>query len=64
MLIFANADAAYEVRNILKMRAGGLEVGSMLMGMGNEAHIANPSVMARGLLNLAATAGTDVKSYE
>jgi malate dehydrogenase (oxaloacetate-decarboxylating)(NADP+) len=64
VLIFANADAASGVRNILKMRAGGLEVGPILMGMGNKAHIANPSVTARGLLNLAAIAGTDVKSYE
>ena len=31
VLIFANADAASGVRNILKMRAGGLEVGPTLM---------------------------------
>ena len=46
------------------MRAGGLEVGPMLMGMGNKAHFANAPVTARGLLNLAAIAGTDVKTYE
>ena len=62
-LIFANADAASGVRNILKMRAGGLEVGPILMGMGNRAHIATPSITARGLLNLAALAGTTVAQY-
>jgi malate dehydrogenase (oxaloacetate-decarboxylating)(NADP+) len=30
------------VRNILKMKAGGLEVGPILMGMGNRAHIVTP----------------------
>ena len=52
------------MRNILIMRAEGLEVRPMLMGMGNKAHIGNPSVTVRGLLNLAVIAGTDVKSYE
>ena len=42
MLVFANADAASGVRNILKMKAGGLEVGPILMGMGNRAHIVTP----------------------
>src|SRR6056297_1815748 len=39
VLVFSNADAASGVRNILKMKAGGLEVGPILMGMGNRAHI-------------------------
>ena len=63
-LIFANSDAASGVRNILKMKAGGLEVGPILMGMGNRAHIATPSITARGLLNLSALAGTPVSFYE
>ena len=32
----------YRVRNILKMKAGGLEVGPILMGMGNKAHVVHP----------------------
>jgi malate dehydrogenase (oxaloacetate-decarboxylating)(NADP+) len=48
VLVFANSDAASGVRNILKMRAGGLEVGPILMGMGNRAHIVTPSITARG----------------
>jgi len=62
-LIFANVDAASGARNILKQLAGGLEVGPILMGMGNKAHIVSPSVTARGLLNIAALAGTPVQHY-
>jgi len=63
VLVFAHADAASGVRNILKMRADGLEVGPILMGMGNKAHIVSPSITARGLLNMAAIAGTPVDHY-
>ena len=52
VLVFANTDAASGVRNILKMKAGGLEVGPILMGMGNKAHIVTPSITTRGLLNI------------
>ena len=63
VLIFAHADAASGVRNILKMKSDGLEVGPILMGMGNRAHIVSPSITARGLLNMAAIAGTPVAHY-
>ncbi|MEM7473334.1 MAG: NADP-dependent malic enzyme [Pseudomonadota bacterium] len=63
VLVFANTDAASGVRNILKMKAGGLEVGPILMGMGNKAHIVTPSITARGLLNVSAIAGTPVATY-
>lgn len=63
-LIFANSDAASGVRNILKMKARGLEVGPILMGMGNRAHVVTPSITARGLLNMSAIAGTPVAHYE
>ena len=63
VLVFANSDAASGVRNILKMAANGLEVGPILMGMGNRAHIVTPSITARGLLNIAALAGTPVQAY-
>ncbi|MBM1221211.1 NADP-dependent malic enzyme [Ponticoccus sp. SC2-23] len=62
-LVFANTDAASGVRNILKMKGGGLEVGPILMGMGNRAHIVTPSITARGLLNMSALAGTPVAHY-
>ena len=62
VLIFAHADAASGVRNILKMRTTGLEVGPILMGMSNRVHIVSPSITARGLLNMAAIGGTDVSA--
>ena len=63
VLVFANADAASGVRNILKKKAGGLEVGPILMGMGNRAHVVTPGITARGLLNMTAIAGTPVAHY-
>ncbi len=63
VLIFGHADAASATRNILKMKAGGLEVGPILMGMGNRAHVVTPGITARGLLNMAAIAGTPVERY-
>ncbi len=62
-LVFANTDAASGVRNILKMKGAGLEVGPILMGMGNRAHIVTSSITARGLLNMTALAGTPVDHY-
>jgi malate dehydrogenase (oxaloacetate-decarboxylating)(NADP+) len=63
VLVFANTDAASGVRNILKMKAQGLEVGPILMGMSNRAHIVTPSITPRGLLNMGALAGTPVQNY-
>lgn len=63
VLIFGHADAASGVRNILKMKADGLEVGPILMGMGNRAHVVSPGITTRGLLNMAAIAGTPVAHY-
>ena len=63
VLVFATTDAAAATRNILKMKANGLEVGPILMGMGNKAHIVTPAITARGLLNMSALAGTPVTHY-
>ena len=63
VLIYTNTDAAGATRNIIKSVADGLEVGPILMGMGNRAHIVTPSVTVRGLLNIAVLAGTPVSSY-
>ncbi|MDO5620531.1 MAG: NADP-dependent malic enzyme [Paracoccus sp. (in: a-proteobacteria)] len=63
VLVFAGTDAASGVRNALKMKANGLEVGPILMGMGNRAHIVTPSITTRGLLNMAVLAGTPVSHY-
>ncbi|MCB2109805.1 MAG: NADP-dependent malic enzyme [Defluviimonas sp.] len=63
ILVFGYTDAANTARNMLKLKANGLEVGPILMGMGNRAHIVTPSITARGLLNMSAIAGTPVASY-
>ena len=63
VLVYTNSDAAGAARNLLKSVADGLEVGPVLMGMGNRAHIVTPSVTVRGLLNIAALAGTPVSAY-
>ncbi|WP_280176625.1 NADP-dependent malic enzyme [Oricola cellulosilytica] len=63
VLIFANMDAAGAARNLLKSAANGLEVGPIMMGMGNQAHIVTPAITVRGLLNMAALAGADVSTY-
>jgi malate dehydrogenase (oxaloacetate-decarboxylating)(NADP+) len=63
VLVFASSEVASGVRNILKVKAGGLEVGPILMGMGNKAHVVTPAITARGLLNMSAIAGTPVAHY-
>ncbi|MEM1361148.1 MAG: NADP-dependent malic enzyme [Pseudomonadota bacterium] len=62
-LVMANTDAAAALKDILKSKSDGLEVGPILMGMGNQAHIVTPSITARGLLNMSAIAGTPVAHY-
>ncbi|ABL70316.1 MULTISPECIES: NADP-dependent malic enzyme [Paracoccus] len=63
VLVFSGTDSASGVRNALKLKANGLEVGPILMGMGNRAHIVTPSITTRGLLNMSAIAGTPVDHY-
>ncbi|MDM7932980.1 NADP-dependent malic enzyme [Tabrizicola sp.] len=63
VLVFASSEVASGVRNILKVKSGGLEVGPILMGMGNKAHVVTPAITARGLLNMSAIAGTPVAHY-
>ena len=61
--IFSNAETAGGVKNSLKSVAGGVEVGPILMGMGNRAHIVTPSITVRGLINMTALAGAPVQTY-
>ena len=63
-LVFSGTDSASGVRNALKLKANGLEVGPILMGMGNRAHIVTPSITTRGLLNMSVIAGTPVGHYK
>ena len=61
--VFSNAETAGGVKNSLKSIARGIEVGPILMGMGNRVHIVTPSITTRGLLNVAALAGAPVQTY-
>ncbi len=63
VLVFANTEIASAVRNTLKSFSEGTEVGPILMGMGNRAHIVTSSITVRGLINIAALAGTPVGGY-
>lgn len=63
VLIYANTDAAGAARSLLKSVSGGIEVGPILMGMGNRAHIVTSGVTPRGLLNTSALAGMEVSTY-
>ncbi len=60
VLIYSNAETAGAVRNVLKAVGEGIEVGPILMGMGNRVQIVTPTVSVRGLLNIAALAGAGV----
>jgi len=61
--VFSNAETAGGVKNSLKSVTEGIEVGPILMGMGNRAHIVTPSITVRGLINVAALAGTPMNTY-
>jgi len=63
VLIFSFAETASAVRNSFKSVSQGIEVGPILMGMGNRTHIVTPSITVRGLINIAALAGTPVQQY-
>ncbi len=58
LLVMPNLDAASATKNVLKCLANGLQVGPILMGFDQVAHVVTPSISARGLLNIAALAGS------
>jgi malate dehydrogenase (oxaloacetate-decarboxylating)(NADP+) len=60
VLIFSNSETAGMTRNVLRTLARATEVGPILMGMSNKVHIVTPSITARGLLNIAALASSEV----
>jgi len=63
VLIFASAETASAVKNGFKSVSGGIEVGPILLGMRNKAHIVTGSITVRGLINISALAGTPVQNY-
>ncbi len=63
VLVFSNTEIASAVKNSFKTVSKGIEVGPILMGMGNRCHIVTPSITVRGLINISALAGTPVQQY-
>ncbi|TCH98538.1 NADP-dependent malic enzyme [Roseococcus sp. SYP-B2431] len=61
LLVFPNIDAANIAFNLVKAVSDGLQVGPMLLGMNKPIHVLVPSVTARGIANLAAVAGSEVR---
>ncbi|MFQ3622372.1 MAG: NADP-dependent malic enzyme [Acetobacteraceae bacterium] len=56
LLVMPNLDAANIAFELLKIGADGLPVGPILLGMARPVHILNPTVTARGVLNVTALA--------
>lgn len=63
VLIFVNVDVVSGVCNILKMCVSGLEVGLILMGMGNCVYIVSFFIIVCGLLNMVVIVGMFVVYY-
>lgn len=59
VLVFPNTEVAQTARSILRSIANAVEVGPVMMGLRNGAHIVTPSVTPRGLLNIAAVAASN-----
>ncbi len=56
LLIAPDIESASLMKNAARMLANGLQVGPILMGFDEVAHIVTPQITARGLLNVAAIA--------
>jgi len=64
LLVMANLDAANGAFNLLKTLGSGLQVGPVLLGTRQPAHILTPSVTARGIVNMSAVAVVDAQSRQ
>ena len=64
VLIMPNLDAANIAYQMVKVMAGALPVGPILMGPAKPAHILTPSVTARGIVNMTAIAVAESQSRE
>ena len=61
LLVLPSLDAANISFNLLKELGDGLPVGPILMGVSRPAHILNPAVSARGIVNMSALAVVDAQ---
>ena len=61
LLVMPSQDAAHIAFNLLKSLADGTPIGPILVGAAKSAHIVNPSITVRGLLNMTAVAAVRAK---
>jgi malate dehydrogenase (oxaloacetate-decarboxylating)(NADP+) len=62
LLIMPNLDAASIAFGLAKELAGGLSVGPILLGAAYAAHIVQPTITVRGLVNMTALTGVDAQA--
>jgi malate dehydrogenase (oxaloacetate-decarboxylating)(NADP+) len=62
VLIMPNLDAANISYQMIKVLADALPVGPILIGAARPAHILTPSVTARGVVNMTATAVVEAQA--
>ena len=62
LLVMANQDSASVSFALAKSLTDGLSVGPILAGLSNVAHIVNPSITVRGLVNITALASVQASS--
>jgi len=62
LLVMANQDSASVSFALAKSLTDGLSVGPILAGLSDVAHIVNPSITVRGLVNITALASVQASS--
>jgi malate dehydrogenase (oxaloacetate-decarboxylating)(NADP+) len=62
LLIMPSLDAANIAYNLVKASADALQVGPMLLGTSKPIHVLEPSVTARGIVNMSALAGVGAQA--
>ena len=56
LLIMPNLDTASAAYNLIKSITGAVTIGPILIGPRLSAHIVNPSITSRGIVNMSAVA--------
>ncbi len=64
LFIMPNVEAANITFSMLKALAEGISIGPLLLGMARPAHILNPSVTSRGIINVSAVTVVDAQVRE
>ncbi len=64
LLVFPNLDAANITMNVVKAMTDSLHVGPIIIGAAKPAHILNPAVTSRGVLNMSALAAVQAIQME